>query len=254
MKLSSLGLALASFMNPAAAQTAIGFDPPVKVIEIISNTMPRSRDDLTCYVYDDVTIRISGADSPSPDDALIVPQPRGAPAECGRSRPKGMQLTSAGLRFDGRLGGFLVFEVADPSGASYFSVFNVRNGRQLFQDGLFGADGYRGLYGIISVRLNQGILHMRYLRGVNTGCSLLSDRYGCWSQLLSHGKIPRAVFSGPPSVETCKKNYESNQIGFMSPTPDNDPSIVSYEVALTLDSKGNAGIRPMGTPHCDPMP
>jgi hypothetical protein len=107
---------------------------------------------------------------------------------------------------------------------------------------------------ITSVQLTNGILHMHYTRAINTTCSLLSDRDGCWSKLLASGVVPRGVFSGPPSLETCKKNYKSAQIGLMPPTPDDDPSIVAYKVILTLDSKGNATAKPVGVPWCGPMP
>ncbi len=236
-------LAMALFATPAAAQTSIGYDPPAKVINIPS---PSSGDAVTCTYYADVMIRISGTDSPSPGNTLVVP----ASAGCGRSTPShGMELQSSGFALDGRIGNFLVFQWADPTGASRFTIFNVRSGNQLFQDGLSGS-----LYGITTIKVTQGILHMRYPRGVNTSCSLLSNRDGCWSQLLANGVVPHGAFSGPPAIETCKKNYKSAQIGLMPPTPDDDPSIISYDVALTLDSKGNATAKPVGALGCDPMP
>lgn len=239
-------LALILLATPAAAQTTIGYAPSAKVLTIPSSTTPPSGDAVTCTYYTDVMIRISGTDSPAPDNALILP----ALASCGRSAPShGIVLQSGGSGLDGRIGKFLVFELSDPTGASSFTIFNVRNGNQLFHDGLSGS-----LYGITTVKVTQGILHMRYSRGVNITCSLLSDRDGCWSQLLANGVVPRGAFPGPPSIETCKKNYKSAQIGLMPPTTDDDPSIISYEVDLTLDSKGNATAKPVGALACYPMP
>ncbi len=253
-RLACTSLILALVVAPATAQTILGFDPPANVIEIPPSATPPGDYAVTCYLYDDVMIQVSDSKSPAPEDALILPQPEnGARAKCGRSKPNSVKLSSAGFYFNGRLGDFLLFEAADPGGASQFIVFNVRNGHQLFQDGVLGADGYLGLYGITSVKMTGGVLHMRYRRGVNAPCSLLSDRDRCWAQLLSKGDIPRGAFSEPPTAEVCKKGYEGNPIGLMPP-PDDDPSIVSYDVALTLDSNGNAEAQPLSTPQCDPMP
>jgi hypothetical protein len=236
-------LVLALLTTPAAAQTA-GYDPPTKMVNIPPSGLPGSGDGVTCTYYGDVMIRVSGTDTPAPDNALILP----SSSRCGRSAPShGMELQSGASDLAGRKGNFLVFGLSDPTGATAFTVFNVQNGRQLFQDGLLG---YHGM----SIKMSGDILYMRYLRGVNTTCSLLSDRDGCWSQLLANGVVPRGAFSGPPSLETCKKSYDSDPVDQRSPNPDNDPSIISYEVALTLDSKGNAIVKPVGALRCDPMP
>jgi len=246
--MAAIALAIAS-VAMAAAPT-LGFETPAKTVMLPSSTVPPTGGAVTCVFYHDVMVRVSGTDTASPGNAMILPQP----ADCGGSKPNGLELPSSGFAFVGRLGDFLVFELADPSGASLFAIFNLRNGKKLYQDGVFGADGYLGVYGITAVNLAQGIVQMRYLRGVNTSCSLLSDRDGCWARLLANGDVPRGVFAGPPSIESCMKDYENGRIGLMPPIPADDPSIVSYDVALTLDSNGNAKVHPFGAPRCDPMP
>ena len=108
-------------------------------------------------------------------------------------------------------------------------LFDVRTGKALFNDGIFK--------GFTSVALNQGILQLGYDRGVNATCSLLSDRTGCWADLLAKGQIPPGAFRGPPSIETCKKGYGSDPVDQRSVDAYVNRSIISYNAALTLDSK-----------------
>lgn len=256
--LVGLGIALALFTAPAAAQFIPGlghYDTPSAVIEIPPSGLPGTGDAVTCIYYTDAMLRLSGVDTPSPDNGLIVLQKAQArPPKCERRKPGGIEVQSGGSYLVGRLSDFLVFELSDPTGASQFSIFNVRNGHLLFRDGLNGADGYHGIYGITSIKVVSGILHIRYLRGVNANCSLLSDRTGCWAELLANDQIPIGAFAGPPSLEICRDGYGSDPVDQRSPDPDGDPSIVSYEVALTLDSKGEAQVLPIGSLRCEPMP
>jgi hypothetical protein len=186
-------------------------------------------------------IRMAGTDSPAPDNALVLP----ASAHCDRDTPShGIVLQSGASNLDGRKGNFLVFRYVDQVSAGNFTVFDVHTGRTLFSDGV--------LHDITAVTLSPGILHMRYNRGINAPCSLLSDRDVCWTKLLASGQIPRGAFSGPPLLETCRKSYGSDSDDQRPPNLDEDPSIVSYDVALTLDSKGNATVKPVGPMQCDP--
>lgn len=238
------GLAKAALATSAllAAPAAVPADPlydaPATVI-----TIPASgdQDAVTCTFYADIMIRISGTDTPAPEDAVLLQHPPAA-AACAAPPSHGVALPTAGFDLSGRKGNFLVFEAADPTGASALIVFDARSGRKLFAD---GESSIRTAEDI------QGTLRLRYSRAVNSTCSLLAERDGCWSALLASGQIPRGVFSGPPAREACAKAYRPAG----SPAvPDDDPSMVSYPVALTLDSAGNAAVKPAGPVGCDPMP
>jgi hypothetical protein len=208
-------------------------------------TIPASgdRDAITCSFYHDVIIRISGTDTPAPDNAILLPRPP-APAafNCAANPSGGVTLPSEGVDLSGRKGNFLIFEASDPTGASGLLIFDARSGRKLFADGESA---------ISAAEFAQGSLHLRYTRAINTSCSLLADRDGCWSALLASGEVPRGVFPAPPGREACARTYRPAG----SPVaPDDDPSIVSYPVSLTLDSTGHAGLQPLGPIGCDPMP
>jgi hypothetical protein len=134
--LAGLVITLALFTAPAAAQYIPGgqYDTPSAVIEIPPSGLPGTGDAVTCIYYKDAMVRLTGVDTPSPDDGLIVPQLTGArPAKCGRRKPGGIEVQSGGSSLVGRLSDFLVFELSDPNGASQFSIFNVRNGHLLFR-------------------------------------------------------------------------------------------------------------------------
>jgi hypothetical protein len=244
--LAGLGLALALLMTPATAETTLVFDPPIKVVEIPPSGIPGTGDAVSCTYYANALVRISGVDTPAPDNALIVPLTAGKPLpNCGRTvLSQGIELQSGASDLVGRKGNFLVFQYVDQVSAGYFTIFDVRTGKALFNDGIFK--------GFISVALNQGILQLGYNRGINATCSLLSDRTGCWADLLAKGQIPPGAFRGPPSIETCKKGYGSDPVDQRSVDAYVNHSIVSYDAALTLDSKGHAAVRPVGALHCDP--
>jgi hypothetical protein len=230
---------VALLVAPAVTRADPVFDTPVKVI-----TIPASgdQDAVTCIFYADVMIRISGTDTPAPDNALLLPHPA-APAAIACAKPsRGVALPSSGFDLSGRKGDFLIFEASDPTGASELIVFDALSGRKLFDDGESSITGVADI---------QGTLRLRYIRAINGSCSLLADRDGCWAALLAGGQIPRGVFSGPPARETCARSY---RLAASPAVPDDDPSMISYPVALTLDSAGHASVRSMGPIGCDPMP
>lgn len=225
---------------PAVVRADPVFDTPAKVVTIPANG---DQDAITCTFYADVMIRISGTDTPAPDDAMLLQSPA-APASsaCATKPSRGVELPSSGFDLSGRKGNFLIFEASDPTGASELIVFDARTGRKLFDDGESSITAAEDL---------QGTLRLRYVRAINGACSLLADRDGCWAVLLASGQIPRGVFAGPPAKETCAKAYRSAA----SPAvPDDDPSMISYPVALTLDSAGHASVLSVGPIGCDPMP
>jgi hypothetical protein len=230
----------ALLMAPAVTRADPVFDTPAKVVTIPANG---DQDAITCTFYADVMIRISGTDTPAPDDAMLLQSPA-APASsaCATKPSQGVELPTEGFDMSGRKSNFLIFEASDPTGASGLIIFDARTGRKLFADGESS---------ITVVEDVQGTLRLRYVRAINGSCSLLANRDGCWSALLASGQIPRGVFAGPPTRETCTRTYRPAG----SPAvPDDDPSMISYPVVLTLDSAGHASVQSAGPVGCDPMP
>jgi len=222
---------------PAVVRADPVFDTPAKVITIPANG---DQDAITCTFYADVMVRISGTDTPAPDDAVLLQHP--AAFACAAKPSGGVELPTEGFDLSGRKGIFLIFEASDPTGASGLIIFDARTGRKLFADGESS---------ITLAEDIQGTLRLRYIRAINASCSLLADRDGCWAALLASGQIPRGVFAGPPAKETCAAAYRS---AASSTVPDDDPSMISYAVTLTLDRAGHASVQAAGPVGCDPMP
>jgi len=246
-RLAFAGLALGLLTAPAAAQTVDGFIAPSDDIEIHGNYSASNSDGtITCYVYEDVMIRLPDSRSVFPKDAILLPKmENGTPTKCDRGVPStGTSLHSEGFRLDGRWGNFLIFLASDPSGVSDFKIYDVRDGHQVYEDTQMR---------IAATVFAHDILRLRYIRGVDPRCSLLSDRKACWSHVVASGLLPRGVFPYPPSVQSCKKGYIRGRIGPM-PAPDNDLSIITYKVTLVVDSKGQATAQPVGGLQCEAMP
>lgn len=226
-----------------AAQT---FDLPAKKIHI-SSTKPYIGDGADCIYYSDVMIYIPGTDGPSPANATIVPD--AATARCSRTPPsKGITVHSEGYFPVGRKGRFLLFAYVDWIDFDSFLIFDAHDGHELFQDGFSG--------NLTAVRLTHGVLHLHYTRGVDLTCSLMLDRDRCWSEAIATGQIPHGAFSAPPSLANCKANYFfPGSIPASTTDPhwkldENDPSVVYYDVDLTLDINGHATVQTMGNLKC----
>jgi len=233
-----VNVALAALLvAPAFAYADPVFDTPAKVITIPPNL---DQDAITCTFYADAMIQVSGTNTPAPDGAMLSRNPAGF--ACPAKPSQGVALPTEGFDLSGRKGSFLIFEASDPTGASGLIIFDALSGRKLFADGESS---------ITAAMVAQGVLRLRYVRAINASCSLLADRGGCWSALLASGQIPRGLFPGPPALESCAKTYRAAG----SPAvPDDDPSMVSYPAALTLDSAGHASVQAVGPVGCDPMP
>lgn len=236
-------LACPGLARADTGQHAAEFDRPLAV----QTVDPRSESDpdgrLRCTYYADLAIREAGTDTPAPLAAAMfaLPGKSPRPACASLKTAAGTALPSADFYLLGRRGPFLVFEASDPNGASPFLVFDVPSGHTLLRDGSTGS-------GIHSARLEQGALHLRFTRGINADCSLPRDGAACWNRLLEQGKIGQDIYRRPPPVQACLTTYRRDK------APNDDPSVVTYEVDLLLDRAGTVSYRLQGPLGCEPMP
>lgn len=237
--------ALALAAMPAGAQPVPDFDPPVKVVTIL--TSPLS--EVTCIYYRDVMIQTLGADLPAPGGALILPDhDANALIPCRvvtQLRADTISVSSRGydMALIGRKGRFLIFGFSDPTG---IQIFDVISGRSLFVDGLYGSVG--------AVTLSHGVLHMRYSRAVGAKCSLVTDNAGCWAKIVASGALPHGVVVRPPPSKICRNSYNRafyQMYGAAGSDRYDDPSVISYAVDLTLDDAGYAAALPAGPLQCN---
>src|SRR5579871_3642789 len=119
LALAAAAAALLAFPHPAAAAPdafARSLDRALatKVVKAKGDT-----GQITCTYYADLMVRETGTDSPEPDNASLLTLAHGAARPpCGAAAPKGaLSLKSEGYFLQGRRGGFLIWDVADPNGA-----------------------------------------------------------------------------------------------------------------------------------------
>ncbi len=220
------------------------FDDPVTVQRTPAKSPDDSVGEVRCTYYPDLMVMETGTDSPNPGDATVVPI-SGASQRPGCSVPvaAGVPLKTDGSYLIGKKGPYLVFAVADPSGAQDFEVVDAGTGRQIFTDS-------RRWTGFHSVAVEGGALHFRYTRAVNGPCSIVKDGSACWAEMVRSGAIPQEMAQSPPSVQACAAAHRKGK----SPAPANDPSIIFYDVDMMVDGSGKVQVNSHGAVGCEPMP
>jgi hypothetical protein len=232
----------------AQAQAADRLAAQLDRASAVRKVPPKSGDDpngqITCTYYRDLMVRESGTDTPDPNDSTLVPIAAASPRPaCDATHHSGeTTLKTQGYSFAGRKSGFLLFSATDPNGAIPFMVLDAGSGKIIFQDGT-PADR-----GIQAIAVENGALHLRYTHGFNASCSIMQDAAGCWSRLVTEGKVPPGMAQSVPSSKLCAASYKADRA-----TPD-DPSVVSYAVDTMVDSTGNARVVPRGPVGCAPVP
>jgi hypothetical protein len=219
------------------------FDPPAKIQTVKASSGARPSPEVICTFYADLMVRETGTDSPAPEAALMVPivNPSRRPP-CDRRVPAGrIRLDTTNFGLVGRSGPYLFFEASDPNGAVPFSILDAVTGHVLVRDST--------KEGKIQVLETQGgALHLSYTRGVNAACSILQDDAACWANMVRDGSIPAEVGASPSPKTACAVTYLKGK------TPPDDPSLVFYDVELTLKGEGPAQMRRKGPIGCEPLP
>jgi hypothetical protein len=246
---------LAALSIVCAAGVALGADAPSREARLfdsptsVKTIAPQSADDpvgqITCTYYAGLMLRETGTDTPDPGDATMVQFPASAQRPtCGRqASPVAIALKTEGYSLLGRKGPFLVFDATDPNGAVDFVVIAASSGATLFEDG-------KSERGLRTASLDKGVLRLTYSRGLNAPCSVLKDGASCWASLAHAGAIPASLGRAPPPVHACAAAYRKGP----RPTPADDPSIILYAVATTIDRSGKADVTVSGPVSCEPMP
>ena len=245
--LAGLALALCWPLSPAWASAESAFvkslDRPVATKTVRPKSDADAVGQIACTYYADLMIRESGTDSPDPNDATLVPLAKGAQRPpCGTVGLTGaIALKTEGYALQGRKGGFLIWDVSDPNGAEPFMVMDARTGRVLFEDGMSPSLGLRR-----TAALQDGVLRLKYTRGVNAPCSMAQDAQSCWSKLVAAGGAPKTMPALTRAPASCLAAYGH--------TPKDDPSVITYTLDMTLDTSGKATILSTGAVTCQPQP
>jgi hypothetical protein len=169
--------------------------------------------------------------------------PRGGPACKAAHAAREVSPKTVGTGLLGRKGPYLFF--ANFNGAAEFYILSAATGRMLYND-----DIYTEGCPLQSVVLEDGALHIRFVRAFFGSCSIPTDGANCWARMAREGKIPRSLAQSPPPVDACAAAYREQQL----PADDPDPSEILYDVDLTLDPAGRTRVNSRGTVRCLPVP
>ena len=211
----------------------------------VQRVSPKSASDpvgeLRCSYYKDLMIRETGTDTPMPGNAALIPLAAGpARPSCTGSAGE-LALQTAGFSFLGRKGPFLFFRQTNPNGAVPFMIIDAADGKPLYHDSEYG-DGFR------SIKEAKSSLHLLYTRGVNGACSIYREGAACWAKMMDEGKVPRVMEQSQPSVQLCGTAYRRLNVSA------DVPSIVYYDVNVTLGRSGKVHVNSRGETNCAPVP
>jgi hypothetical protein len=241
--IASLFPIVAQCQDDSAGVAAL-FDRPAMVRKVPPKSEADPVGEIMCTYYPDLMVRETGTDTPDPNDTTLLPLTAGGsrPPCDAVHRPHEITLKTEGFSLLGRKGPFLLFSATDPNGAVPFMAIDARSGGVIFTDGTAADRGFH------AVTVRNGVLHLRYTRGFNASCSIMQDAAGCWSKLVAEGKIPHDMAQLFPLPNLCAAAYKADK------APADDPSVVTYDVEMTLDLAGNAQVLSHGAVGCAAVP
>ena len=218
------------------------FDKPLATKTVPAASDADEGNELRCTYYKDFLIREKGTDTPAPAAAVLIPIAKAAAGPpCKTATGGEIPLPTENFSLLGRKGGFLLFQATDPNGAVPFLVINATSGKTIFTDGMVEDQ-------MTAVTLTNGILHLTYTRGTNASCSLLSGGKTCWDKMVADGTIPAELAQGPLPTRACTESYRNDK------APSDDPSVISFDVDMTLDLSGKVTLISRGKIGCAAMP
>ncbi len=220
-------LAPAALAQPSVFDKPIGADP--------QNGLQR------CTYYTDLTVRETGTDSPGTGPTFIMPPPADTKRlSCPRSGGRRIDLQSQD--FVGRKGGFLFFVPTDANGPESFEVLALKDGAKLYEDSMV-PDAFK------SASISSGgQLHLIYTRAYEGACSLLQNSAGCWAKMMKEGRFGKAISQQAPPVKACQASYADPK----AKAPLSDPSMLTYDVDITIEAGKKTVVNSRGTLGCEP--
>jgi hypothetical protein len=222
------------------SRTANLFDKPLATQTVPATSDAEEGNELRCTYYKDFLIREKGTDTPAPAAAVLIPIKAARPP-CKTANGSDIPLPTENFSLLGRKSDFLLFQATDPNGAVPFLVINATSGKTIFTDGMVEDQ-------MTAVTLANGVLHLRYTRGANASCSLLSDGKTCWDKMVADGTIPAELAQAPLPTQACTESYRNDK------APSDDPSVVTFAMDMTLDRAGKVSVISRGKVGCAPMP
>lgn len=202
-----------------------------------------------CFSYPGFAVKEIDSGEAGDDSISVVPLPPGQVlATCAETRLPDERLLkeSGGLGFLGARDRFLMLYTADPTGVFPFFVDDAHTGQVLYKDASYDGQEPTGF------TVAAGVLTLGFKRGVSGSCSVLAGSQACWARIGEEAHLPRAIMALPAPVEACRASYARQ--GKTQSTQTNDPSMIGYDVTLTVDRSGATHVLSRGAPDCQPSP
>ena len=220
------------------------FDQPREVIRTV---LPPRPDDsgqmgvVRCFYYPDFTVKELDYGEHG-DLAVSVTRASSGAAEpkCGRQNDPGEVALAGGS------GGYLIgvkeafVYIVSTLGADTtpFAIYDGRTGKKLYND-------QSSLDSPKQLSVEDGVLALTYVHGAQAGCSILLGGQTCWAQFARDAHLPQPIAKLPPPILACEAGYAASPVSSRA-----TPSVIFYEVAMTLDKKGQAKILSRGAISC----
>ncbi len=226
-------------------------EQPVRVEELESQAgSPPRPQKIRCLSYAGFMVRTvhDGDDIGTSSVAVAVPS---APctAELG---PRLVVLPGAGsMEVGGAVGRFLLLVWPDgANGATVFSVFDTVTRRKLYTDSV-KLDGFTRL----AAGHGGDTLELGFVRVLDARCSLVVEGAACWARFSREAKLPPEIVRRGPPLAACAAAYAQGSAvrkqGAPKPRAE-DPSVVAYEVGMTIPASGSVKVLSRGELSCWP--
>ncbi len=201
-----------------------------------------------CYAYPDFTVKeIDYGDHGDTAISVTPAAPGAVRPPCGKQDDQGEVVLPGGQAsyLVGVKGDFVYVESAIGMNTVPFNLYDGRSGRTLYSD-QSSSDSPKKL------AVEAGVLTLAYTHGaqaegVQARCSILAGGQACWTQFARAAHLPQAIAKLPPPAAACEAGYASPTL-----SPRAAPSVVFYDVTMTLDNKGQAKVLTRGTLTCGP--
>ena len=222
VRLIGLLVIMASVLHAQTDRTnrGEGFDKPLKKTVVDLGPSPfympaqHVRNKLTCYYYATFTVKEYDQGEKGAEWLSLVPSSQAACVL--RHRQDEKVYTEWSGYFRGAKGALVFFDAADGiDGGLPFAVFDVKTGRELFQDSYL-LDYYQKVLHIkntfrVSSESDQ-IPHLAYFRVVHARCDLKAKQSDCWKKVRTEFGIVQTEIPVCSGYEQAEGRLESTVV------------------------------------------
>ncbi|WP_148293633.1 hypothetical protein [Azospirillum sp. B4] len=193
------------------------FDKPVKNVEWKKGELT-----ITCTYYRDFMVKEIGDGGKGSISLAIVKRSHAGLPACRFKIEDEREVEDWSGYFAAAKGNYLFFSAddGDPVGNA-FAIVDGNTGKVLFYD-----DAQVGVRSIHSLKIKDDGIVLRYRRAFRTPCSLYARNASCWEA------VKQAAFMAPDTRQpNCDVVYAGAET---DPRVRDDPSVIDYEVEVTL--------------------